>query len=150
MAVEHSGARLFVNMKTLKQLGTIDRNKRQVISTWPIPGAGVNAERRRTERFNFWMPLTVQWTSGSEQRKAHTVTRDVSSGGMYFFLPEAIPDGTAIEVEMTLPTQITLGPPVRVRCHGRIQRCDLKLGESADMATMIEKYEFLSGSEEVA
>src|SRR5882762_11030446 len=106
MAVEHSGTRLFVNVKTLKQVGIIDRNKRQVISTWPIPGAGVNAERRRTERFNFWMPLTVQWTSGSEQRKAHAVTRDVSSGGMYFFLPEAIPDGTAIEVAMTLPTQI--------------------------------------------
>jgi DNA-binding beta-propeller fold protein YncE len=42
MAVEHSGARLFVNMKTLKQVGIIDRNKLQVISTWPIPGAGVN------------------------------------------------------------------------------------------------------------
>ena len=150
MAVKHSGTRLFVNMKTLKQVGTIDRNKRQVISTWPIPGAGINTERRRTERFNFGMPLTVQWTSGSEQRKAHAVTRDVSSGGMYFFLPEAIPDSPAIEVEMTLPTQITLGPLVRVRCHGRIQRCDLKLGESAGMATMIEKYEFLSGSEEVA
>src|ERR1700736_4114632 len=42
MAVEHSGTRLFVNMKTLKQVGIIDRNKLQVISTWPIPGAGVN------------------------------------------------------------------------------------------------------------
>jgi DNA-binding beta-propeller fold protein YncE len=42
MAVEHSGARLFVNMKTLKQVGIVDRNKLQVISTWPIPGAGVN------------------------------------------------------------------------------------------------------------
>jgi DNA-binding beta-propeller fold protein YncE len=42
MAVEHSGTRLFVNMKTLKQVGIIDRNKLQVISTWPIPEAGVN------------------------------------------------------------------------------------------------------------
>ena len=107
-------------------------------------------ERRRTERFNFGIPLTVQWTSGSEQRKARTVTQDVSSGGVYFFLAEAIPDGTAVEVEVTLPTQITLGPPVRVRCQGRIQRCDLKPSESAGMATMIEKYEFLSDSEEVA
>ena len=107
-------------------------------------------ERRRAERFNFGMPLTVQWTNGSEQRTAHTVTQDVSSGGVYFFLPEAIPDGTAVEVEMTLSTQITLGPPVRVRCQGRIQRCVQKPGESAGMATMIEKYEFLSGSEDVA
>jgi DNA-binding beta-propeller fold protein YncE len=29
-------------MKTLKQVGIIDRNKLQVISTWPIPEAGVN------------------------------------------------------------------------------------------------------------
>jgi DNA-binding beta-propeller fold protein YncE len=42
MAVEHSGTRLFVNMKTLKQVGVVDRNKLQVISTWPLPGAGVN------------------------------------------------------------------------------------------------------------
>ena len=101
-------------------------------------------ERRRAERFNFGVPLTVQWTNGSEQRKAHAVTQDVSSGGVYFFLPEAIPDGTAVEIEMTLPAQITLGTPVRVRCQGRIQRCVSKPGESTGMATMIEKYEFLS------
>lgn len=107
-------------------------------------------ERRRAERFNFGMPLTVHWTNGSEQHKAHTVTQDVSSGGVYFFLPEAIPSGTPVEVEMTLPTQITLGAQVRVRCQGRIQRCVMKPGESAGIATMIEKYEFLSDSEDVA
>ncbi len=42
MAVERSGTRLFVNMKTFKKIGIIDRNKRQVVATWPIPGAGVN------------------------------------------------------------------------------------------------------------
>jgi len=107
-------------------------------------------ERRRAERFNFGMPLTVHWTNGSEQLKAQTVAQDVSSGGVYFFLPEAIPNGTAVEVEMMLPTQITHGAPVRVRCQGRIQRCVMKPGESAGMATMIEKYEFLSDSEDVA
>ncbi len=107
-------------------------------------------ERRRSERFNFGVPLTVQWTNGSEQRQAHAVTQDVSSGGVFFFLPEAIPDGTVIEIELTLPTRITLGTPVRVRCQGRIQRCVLKPGESTGMATTIEKYEFLSGSEDAA
>jgi hypothetical protein len=107
-------------------------------------------ERRRSERFTLGMPITVLWMNGSEQRKAHTVTQDVSSGGVYFFLPEAIPDGTHVEVEMTLPTQVTLGSPLRVRCQGRIQRCILKPGESAGIATVIEKYEFLSASEDVA
>lgn len=107
-------------------------------------------ERRRAARFNLGMPLTVRWANGPEQRKADTVSQDVSSGGVYFFLPEGIPDGTAVEIEMALPAQITLGPPVRVRCQGRIQRCVLNPGESAGIATKIEKYEFLSGSEEVA
>ena len=52
-------------------------------------------ERRRSQRFNFGMPVTVHWTSGSEKRQANAVTQDVSSGGLYFLLPEAIPDGTA-------------------------------------------------------
>ena len=107
-------------------------------------------ERRHSERFNLGVPLTVRWTNSSGQRQARAVTQDVSSGGMYFCLPEAIPDGTAVEIEMTLPTQITHGTPVKVRCTGRIQRCVLKQGESTGMATMIEKYEFLSGREDVA
>jgi len=104
-------------------------------------------ERRRSERFNLGVPLTVQWTNGAGQRKAHAVTQDVRSGGLFFCLPEAIPDGTPVEIEMTLPTQVTLGTPVRVRCKGHIQRCVQTSGESTGMATKIEKYEFLSDQE---
>ena len=107
-------------------------------------------ERRHSEWFNLSVPLTVRWTDSSGQRQARAVTQDVSSGGMYFCLPEAIPDGTAVEIEMTLPTEITLATPLRVRCTGHIQRCILKQGESTGMATMIEKYEFLSDGEVVA
>ena len=107
-------------------------------------------ERRRAERFSFEIPLTVQWMNGTEQRRAHSVTQDLSSGGVYFFLPDAITAGTAVEIEMTLPTQITLGAPVRVLCQGRIQRCILKPGDSAGMAAMLEKYEFLSDSKDPA
>ena len=107
-------------------------------------------ERRRAERFNFEVPLTVRWVEGSEQREAHTVTQDMSSGGVYFFLPAGIPQGTAVEIEMTMPTQISLGAPTRVRCQGRIQRCELKAGDTAGMATAIEKYEFLAGTEDAA
>jgi hypothetical protein len=107
-------------------------------------------ERRRSERFNLGVPLTVQWTNGPEKRQAHAVTQNVSSGGLYFFLPELIPEGTIVEIEMTLPSQITHATPMRVRCLGRIQRTVLKPGESTGIATMIEKCEFLYGSEGVA
>jgi hypothetical protein len=107
-------------------------------------------ERRRAERFSVEIPLTIRWMNGTEQRRAHTFTQDVSSGGVYFFLPDAITAGTAVEIEMTLPTQITLGAPVRVCCQGRIQRCVLKPGDSAGIAAILEKYEFLSDRKDAA
>jgi hypothetical protein len=107
-------------------------------------------EHRRAERFNLELPLTVRWMEGSEQREAQTVTQDISSGGVYFFLPEGIPEGTAVEVEMMMPMQISLGAPMRVRCHGRIRRCELNAYDTAGMATAIEKYEFLAGTEDAA
>jgi hypothetical protein len=74
----------------------------------------------------------------------------MSSGGVCFFLPAGIPEGTTDEVEMMLPTQITLGAPMKVRCQGRIQRCEMKAGDTVGMAAAIEKYEFLAGTEDAA
>jgi hypothetical protein len=107
-------------------------------------------ERRHAERFNFEVPLTVRWTEASEPREACTVAQDMSSGGVYFFLPAGIPEGTAVEVEMMLPTQITLGAPMKVPCQGRIQRCEMKAGDTVSMAAAIKKYEFLAGTEDAA
>jgi hypothetical protein len=106
-------------------------------------------ERRTSKRFDLGMPLKIQWTDGSGPREAHVVTEDVSSGGVFFYYPEAISNGTPVEIEMTMPAQITLGTPVKVRCKGHIQRCVTKPGESAGMATMIEKYEFLSDTKDL-
>jgi hypothetical protein len=70
-------------------------------------------------------------------REAHAVSRDVSSNGVYFFLDEAIKDGTHVEVEMTLPSEITLTKSVRVRCLGHVQRSELD-----GVAAAIDRYEF--------
>jgi len=107
-------------------------------------------ERRSTERFSLELPLIVRWTDGAKQREAHTITQDMSSGGVYFFLPDGIPEGTAVEVEMTVPTQITMGVPKKVLCRGHIRRCELKARDTAGMATAIEKYEFVAGTQDAA
>ena len=109
-----------------------------------------SSERRRAERYNVELPLIVRWTDGSKQREAHTVTQDISSGGVYFFLPKGIREGTAVEIEMTVPTQITRGAPTKVLCQGRIRRCERKAGERRGMGTAIERYEFLAGTEDAA
>jgi PilZ domain len=107
-------------------------------------------ERRRAHRFELQSPLTVRWQDGAKMREALTVSEDLSSNGIYFVLPEGIKDGTVVEVEMTLPNQITLAGPVRVRCRGHIMRCEPTQGSKSGMAAAIEKYEFLPGSDETS
>jgi len=105
-------------------------------------------ERRRAHRFELQSPVIIRWKDGAQAREALTVSEDVSSNGIYFILPEGIKDGTPVEVEMTLPNQITLAGPVRVRCLGQIQRCEPTEGAKSGLAAAIEKYEFLPGSDE--
>ena len=102
-------------------------------------------ERRHAHRFELQSPVIIRWKDGSEMREALTVSEDISSNGLYFILPEGIQNGTPVEVEMTLPNQITLAGPVHVRCLGHIQRCEPKEGAKSGMAAAIERYEFLPG-----
>ena len=107
-------------------------------------------ERRRANRFEFQLPVIIRWRDGNEICEAQAVSEDVSSNGIYFVMREGIKEGTSVELEMTLPNQITRAGPVRVRCFGRIQRCELKEGANVGMAAAIEKYEFLRGKTHVS
>jgi hypothetical protein len=101
------------------------------------------SERRNATRFDLQLPVVVRWRDGSEFREVTTQSEDVSSQGIYFVLTEGIKDGTAVELEVTLPQQITFEEKVRVRCSGRILRTEIE-GPKAGVAAVIEKYRFLS------
>ena len=108
-------------------------------------------ERRRAHRFELQLPLIVRWTHDSVVCEVVTVSKDVGSRGIYFFLPEGIKVGSSTEIVLTLPHAITLAGNLRVRCFGRIQRCEPRgQGSNAGMALSIEKYEFLRSSEDAA
>lgn len=100
-------------------------------------------ERRRTSRLPLQVPIVLRWRNGSEMREARTVSEDVSSHGVFFSLPEGIKDGTTVELEMTLPSQVALSGPSRIRCVGRVQRCEQEEGAKVGMAVSIKKYEFI-------
>ncbi len=104
-------------------------------------------ERRGAQRFELPVPIIVRWSDGKEMREALAVSGDLSSHGIYFVLPESLKEGTPVEIEMTLPNQVTLAGPVRVSCFGHIQRCELEEGTNAGMAATIEKYQFLRSSD---
>ncbi len=109
-------------------------------------------ERRTAQRFRIKLPMMVRWTNGSAVGEARTESRDVSSRGVYFFLPTQVKSGSPVEIVLTLPHEITLAGPVRVRCLGRIQRNDDEMlkQEHKGVVAHIERYEFLRGDEAVA
>jgi DNA-binding beta-propeller fold protein YncE len=49
MAIENSGSRLFVNMTGANKVGVVDRNKREVIATWPITAGQENVPMQYDE-----------------------------------------------------------------------------------------------------
>ncbi len=107
-------------------------------------------ERRSAQRFQIKLPLTVRWTTGSAIGEARTESKDVSSRGVYFFLPQEVTYGSPVEILLTLPHEITLAGPVRVRCLGRIQRTDTEPEGHVGIVAAIERYEFLRGDEHAA
>jgi hypothetical protein len=98
------------------------------------------SERRTTQRFSMRLPLTVRWTTGAAVGETSTESRDVSSRGVYFFLSK--------EILLTLPNEITLAGPVRVRCLGRVQRTEPREEGAVGVVAAIERYEFLRGDED--
>jgi len=103
-----------------------------------------DSDRRNVQRFQLKLPLEVRCSkNGSGSEKVATATKDVSSRGVYFFLPKDVSDGAPVEIYMTLPNELTLAGPVQVRCLGHVHRSEkLESGQLGVVAT-IERYEFL-------
>src|SRR5438046_5959272 len=127
------------------------------IVSWPLPGYTLpsirrtsltGSERRTTQRFSMRLPLTVRWTSGAAVGETSTESRDVSSRGVYFFLSKDVKEGSPVEILLTLPNEITMAGPVRVRCLGRVQRTEPRDEGAVGVVAAIERYEFLRGDED--
>jgi hypothetical protein len=94
--------------------------------------------------------MMVRWTTNKAVGEALTESRDVSSRGVYFFLPKEVGSGSPVEIVLTLPHEITLAGPVKVRCLGRIKRADNDEPGRVGMVAQIDRYEFLRSGERVA
>jgi hypothetical protein len=100
-------------------------------------------ERRAMRRFDMRLPAVVRLTQDLDS-EFHTETQNVSARGVFFYLDQSIPTGTACEVTLTFPPHITLTDAVRVRFTARVIRVESPLPSSRiGTAAMIEDYEFL-------
>jgi hypothetical protein len=102
----------------------------------------IGTERRASRRFNMRLPLVIRSESRGGPREVRTESRDVSSRGVFFSFPGELETGASLEIVMTLPDEITLAGPVRVRCVGHVVRADVEHSKTG-VAVKIDRYEFL-------
>jgi PilZ domain len=77
-------------------------------------------ERRIGQRFAFNLPVSLRDVSTAAEGLGFT--QDVSSRGAFFFTDMGIKEGAEIELTLKMPSEITLGVAMRVRCKGRVLR----------------------------
>lgn len=115
----------------------------------------VQVERRVGQRFPYLLSLSLRQPSGLVEGVGFT--QDVSSRGVFFFTDAALTEGSEIELTLRMPSEITLGDSMPVRCRGRILRVvrpaspagsiasaqsETKIG----VAVRLECYEYLQDS----
>jgi hypothetical protein len=82
------------------------------------PSVGV--ERRIGQRFAFNLPVSLRDVATAAEGLGFT--QDLSSRGAFLFTDMALREGAEIELTLKMPSEITLGENMRVRCRGSVLR----------------------------
>lgn len=88
------------------------------------PDRPVGRERRKHDRALADLPVTILLDDGVHEAKI----RDVSRGGVCFFLDRPVPEMTALRVEFDLPVAVGVR---RISGQGAVVRCE-KIGKHID------------------
>ncbi|MGO8794924.1 MAG: PilZ domain-containing protein [Candidatus Sulfotelmatobacter sp.] len=114
----------------------------------------VGVERRIGQRFSFNLPVSLRDAAGNGQGLGFT--QDVSSRGVFLFTDMTLAEGAEIELTLKMPSEITLGESMRVRCRGRVLRvvrsldnAETKLDPSKfGVAVCLTDYEYLPSTDD--
>jgi len=103
-------------------------------------------ERRAAQRFEMNLPVAVRY----EGRVWAGFTQDVSARGIFFYSEIDLPEGAAVELTFTMPSEITLGESMPVRCRGRVMRSAACSGQRRGIAARLDAYEYLPANQNEA
>ena len=94
---------------------------------------------RSAMRFPIKLPVEVRAEAAA---KLSAETKDISAGGVLFYLDKAMEVGSRIEFNISLPAKV-LGTTtdVSVQCVGRVVRCS-EDGSRRAVAAVIDEYRF--------
>lgn len=101
-------------------------------------------ERRAGQRFEVHLPILIR----SENRTISGFSQDLSSRGVFLYTEAALEEGDIAELTFTMPSEITLGENMRVRCQGRVLRSGVSgAGQRNGVAVHLDSYEYLPAIE---
>jgi hypothetical protein len=106
-------------------------------------------ERRGAQRFEMNLPLAVHF----DGRTVPGFTQDLTGRGIFFYAETALPEGAVVELTFTMPSEITLGENMPVRCRGRVLRASASqdghshVGQRNGIAVQLDSYEYLPSNE---
>jgi PilZ domain len=99
-------------------------------------------ERRCGQRFEYQLPVALHVPT--DGRSGAGFTQDLSSRGALLWTDFPLREGMLIEMTLVMPSEITLGEDMSVRCRARVLRLEShREDEKPAVAVRIEHYEFL-------
>jgi len=109
------------------------------MSTEPL-----RVERRAGQRFEVHLPILIK----AENRTISGFSQDVSSRGVFLYTEAGLAEGDTVELTFTMPSEITLGESMRVRCQGRVLRSAVSgVGQRNGVAVQLDTYDYLPAIE---
>jgi hypothetical protein len=119
----------------------------------------VRLERRVGQRFSYLLPVSLRDPNSGLESVGFT--QDLSSRGVFFFTEAPLMEGAPIELTLKMPSEITLGDSMPVRCRGRILRvirpatspvgaCSGLAETKIGVAVRLEHYEYLPADSRIA
>lgn len=107
-----------------------------------VPG---QLERRVAQRFEFQLPVSVHVVGSNQKGKGFT--QNLSASGALVCTGLSLSEADTIELTLIMPSEITLGENMPVRCRGRVLRVHSSRDAKYATAIHLEKYEFLPEAE---
>ena len=107
-------------------------------------------ERRGAQRFEVHQScsLAVHY----EGRTVPGFIQDLSGRGIFFYAETTLPQGAIVELTFNMPSEITLGESMQVRCRGRVLRAStspagrFQTGERSGIAVQFDSYHYLASN----
>jgi PilZ domain len=90
-------------LTTIRDAALLDEIQPRRFARVPTYAVGVHPEHRESPRASLKLPLRLRSVNNTpEEFPVTLVTRDISSTGVYFLCPKALPIGASLEIDVVL------------------------------------------------